>query len=36
MDLFKKLPIEVLISFYNEIKNNIKKGILTKKMYYMN
>ncbi|MDR4947893.1 hypothetical protein [Neobacillus cucumis] len=34
MDLYEKLPIEVLISFYNEIKNNIEKGILTKKMYY--
>lgn len=34
MDFYEKLPIEFLIRFYNEVKNNIEKGILTKKMYY--
>lgn len=34
MNLYEKLPVELLIRFYNEVKNNIEKGILTKKMYY--
>ncbi|MBI0579473.1 hypothetical protein IEC97_19040 [Neobacillus cucumis] len=34
MDFYEKLPDEFLIRFYNEVKNNIEKGILTKKMYY--
>ncbi|OIK11536.1 hypothetical protein BIV60_17995 [Bacillus sp. MUM 116] len=34
MDLYEKLPVEFLIRFYNEVKNNIERGILTKKMYY--
>ncbi|MBM7656201.1 hypothetical protein [Neobacillus cucumis] len=34
MKFYEKLPIEFLIRFYNEIKNNIENGILTKKMYY--
>ncbi|MCM2535007.1 hypothetical protein NDK43_25035 [Neobacillus pocheonensis] len=34
MDFYEKLPEELLIRFYYEIINNIKKGILTKNMYY--
>lgn len=34
MDLYEKLPEELLISFYYEIINNIEKGILSKNMYY--
>jgi hypothetical protein len=34
MNLYEKLPVEFLIRFYNEVKMNIEKGILTKKMYY--
>jgi hypothetical protein len=34
MDLYEKLPEELLIRFYYEIINNIEKGILTKNMYY--
>ena len=34
MNLYEKLPVELLFRFYNEVKNNIDKGILTKKMYY--
>ncbi|MED1469278.1 hypothetical protein [Bacillus salipaludis] len=34
MEFYEKLPVEFLIRFYNGIKNNIEKGILTKNMYY--
>jgi hypothetical protein len=34
MNLYEKLPNNLLIDFYNEINKNIKKGILTKSMYY--
>ncbi|MEH7417380.1 hypothetical protein V7266_19110 [Neobacillus drentensis] len=34
MDLYEKLPNDVLIAFYNEINKNIGKDILTKQMYY--
>ncbi|TWD91589.1 hypothetical protein FB550_12131 [Neobacillus bataviensis] len=34
MDFYEKLPNDVLITFYKEINKNIKKGILTKQMYY--
>ena len=34
MNLYEKLPNEVLIDFYNEINKNIEKGILTKAMYH--
>lgn len=34
MNLYEKLPTNLLIDFYNEINKNIKKGILTKSMYY--
>jgi hypothetical protein len=34
MDFYEKLPNDVLITFYDEINKNIKKGILTKQMYY--
>lgn len=33
MDFYEKLPLEFLIRFYDEIKYNIEKGILTKKMH---
>jgi hypothetical protein len=34
MNFYEKLPIELLIRFYNQIIKNIEKGILTKNMYY--
>lgn len=34
MDFYEKLPEDLLIRFYYEIITNIKKGILTKNMYY--
>lgn len=34
MNLYEKLPSDILISFYEEILKNINKGILTKNMYY--
>ncbi|MDR4948113.1 hypothetical protein [Neobacillus cucumis] len=34
MELYEKLPNDVLIGFYNEINKNIGKDILTKQMYY--
>ena len=34
MNFYEKLPNDVLITFYNEINKNIKKGILTKQMYF--
>jgi len=34
MDLYKKLPTNFLIAFYNEILKKIDKGDLTKNMYY--
>jgi hypothetical protein len=34
MKFYEKLPVEFLIRFYNEIIENIEKGILTKNMYY--
>ncbi|ULT54531.1 hypothetical protein L1999_15285 [Neobacillus drentensis] len=34
MNLYEKLPNEVLIDFYNEINKNIERGILTKAMFH--
>ncbi|KAA9030654.1 hypothetical protein [Niallia endozanthoxylica] len=34
MNFYKKLPTDLLLSFYSEIAMNIKKGTLTKNMYY--
>lgn len=34
MNFYEQLPNDFLIQFYNEIKQNIENGILTKKMYY--
>lgn len=34
LHIYEKLPADFLIAFYNEILKNIKKGILTKNMYY--
>jgi len=34
MNFYKKLPTDLLLSFYYEIAMNIKKGTLTKNMYY--
>ncbi len=34
MNFYKKLPTDVLLSFHSEIAMNIKKGKLSKNMYY--
>lgn len=34
MIIYEKLPSDLLISFYDEVLENINKGILTKTMYY--
>jgi len=34
MELYQKLPTELLLRFYNEIVKNIEKGVLSKNMYY--
>jgi hypothetical protein len=34
MKLYKKLPGDFLIRYYNEIIKKIEKGILSKNMYY--
>lgn len=34
MDFYEKLPVDFLIRFYNEVRKNIEKRILTKNMYY--
>lgn len=34
MDFYEKLPTDFLIAFYDEMMNNIDRGLLTKNMYY--
>lgn len=34
MDFYEKLPTEMLVAFYQEILDNIERGILSKNMYY--
>ena len=34
MDFYEKLPTDFLIAFYDQVRNNIEKGLLTKTMYY--
>ncbi|TWD99369.1 hypothetical protein FB550_1074 [Neobacillus bataviensis] len=34
MSLYEKLPDDLLICFFNEVTNNIEKGILTKNTYF--
>ncbi|MBT2759082.1 hypothetical protein AB1K84_02605 [Mesobacillus foraminis] len=34
MDFYEKLPTDMLIAFYQEILDNIERGILSKNMYY--
>ncbi|MEH7238535.1 hypothetical protein [Bacillus sp. JJ1562] len=34
MDFYEKLPTDLFVYYYCEIMKNIKKGILTKNMYY--
>ena len=34
MNFYEKIPVDLLIAFYQEINKNIEKGILTKNMYY--
>ncbi|WP_186578768.1 hypothetical protein [Aquibacillus kalidii] len=33
MPFYEKLPSNLLIDFYNEIRNNIERGILTERMH---
>ncbi len=33
MSLYDKLPVDMLVAFYEEILKNIEKGILTDRMY---